>query len=98
MSSRCVDDDLSRHEHVFVSIVEYICLESLPNQRDQVNALSAEEDNGMERLENVIQEKYGNRPQMMNVFYNCVYIIRHRSMFWKSILKVIVQFLDLWIG
>ncbi|CAO3614993.1 unnamed protein product [Mucor hiemalis] len=98
MSSRCVDDELSRHEHVFVSIVEYICLESLPNQRDQVNALSAEEDNGMERLENVIQEKYGNRPQMMNVFYNCVYIIRHRSMFWKSILKVIVQFLDLWIG
>lgn len=93
-----MDNDTSTHEHVFICIVEYICLDSLPNQRDELSALSAEEDIKMERLENVIQVKYGNRPQMLKVFCNCVYIIRHRNMFWKSILKVIVQFLDLWIG
>lgn len=98
MMNQQKEDDITEHEHIFSVIVSYICQDTLPNQQDMENIVSAEEDLAMERLENYIKEKHSNRPHMVAVFCKCIYIVRRREMFWKSVFKVMVQFLDLWIG
>lgn len=86
----------NEHECIFRTIVSYILLKSLPNQFDRDSVISSEEGPGFDRLEKIIAENYGGR-QMLRFKLGCIQIIRKRSMFWKSILKVIIQFLDLWI-
>jgi hypothetical protein len=86
----------SHHENTFGTILSYILLKSLPNQVDKNSIVSAEEGPGLDRLEKSMTEKYGGC-QMLGLKLGCVQIIRDRNMFWRSILKVIIQFLDLWV-
>lgn len=90
------DQSDSDHEHVFKVICEYVCLGEIPNQHDTSSPISIDEDSAFDRLDKVIKEKYGERT-IAGEKLKCIYIIRTRGMFWKSILKVITQFLDLWI-
>lgn len=90
------DQDDNDHEHTFKVISEYVCLGAMPNQHDDSSFVSSDESPGFDRLEQMIKQKYGGRT-MAGAKSKCIYIIRTRGMFWKSILKVVTQFLDLWI-
>ncbi|KAI7892214.1 uncharacterized protein EV154DRAFT_201593 [Mucor mucedo] len=91
------DQEDNDHEHIFRVMEEYICLGGLPNQRDKAHPIPSDEDSAFDRLEQVIKQKYEERT-MCGVKLKCIYIIRTRGMFWKSILKLVTQFLDLWIS
>lgn len=95
MKSSVKDPRNSDHEHLFKTIVEYINREALPNQQDKSSIICDEEKSGFDRLEQVIVQN--DTKSMAAVKRNCIYNIRSRGMFWKSVLKVIIQFMDLWI-
>lgn len=90
------DQEDNDNDHIFKVMAEYICLGSLPNQRDTSLPIPSDEDEAFDRLEQVIKQTYGERT-ICGVKLKCIYIIRTRGMFWKSILKLITQFLDSWM-
>lgn len=94
LQSSTKDPELSNHEHIFKTILDYINRETIPNQRD-LDAMLDEEKAGFDRLEFNIMQKYPENRAVTR--RNCIYIIRNRGMYWKSVLKVMIQFLDLWI-
>lgn len=95
MKSSVKDLETSDHEHVFRIILEYINLEVFPGQHDDHSVICNQEKSGFDKLEETIVQ---NNTEIMTVVKrNCVYTIRNRGMYWKSVLKVTIQFMDLWI-
>ncbi|KAL9560134.1 hypothetical protein MBANPS3_000098 [Mucor bainieri] len=54
------------------------------------------EKSGFDRLEKKIREKIVKNDVVKCQLW-CIFSIRNRASFWKSTLKVVVQFMDLWI-
>lgn len=95
MKSSVKDPETSGHEHVFKIILEYINLEVFPGQHDDHSVICDQEKSGFDKLEETIVQN--NTEFMTVVKRNCIYTIRNRGMYWKSVLKVVIQFMDLWI-
>ncbi|KAG2232251.1 hypothetical protein INT48_000901 [Thamnidium elegans] len=96
LKSSVKDPENSDHEHVFKIILEYINLEVFPGQHDNHSVICNQEKPGFDKLEEMVIQN--NTETMTVVKLNCIYTIRNRGMYWKSILKVIIQFMDLWIS
>jgi hypothetical protein len=84
----------TEHEHTFRIIIAYILQKALPNHTE--TTITAEERAGFDRLIELQQQQQSNT-KLNQTKLACLYIVRDRSMFWKSIFKVMIQFLDLWI-
>ena len=87
----------SYHEHTFTCIVGFISQDALPNQHDTFY-VSKKSISAMEHLKSILLEEYEQRPDTVGlILHQCIDDIRRKRMFWKSYLKVMVQFSDMWM-
>lgn len=88
------DSNTTTHEQAFLVICWHLqskCLVTIPQPPSEAN-----EKSGFDGLEERIRQKVAKNDVAKCQLW-CVFSIRNRASFWKSTLKVVVQFMDLWI-
>ncbi|KAL9551241.1 hypothetical protein PS6_005100 [Mucor atramentarius] len=88
------DSNTTTHEQAFLVICWHLqskCLVTIPQPPSEAN-----EKSGFDGLEERIRQKVAKNDVAKCQLW-CIFSIRNRASFWKSTLKVVVQFMDLWI-
>ncbi|OAD08802.1 hypothetical protein MUCCIDRAFT_105769 [Mucor lusitanicus CBS 277.49] len=88
------DANTTTHEQAFLVICWHLKSKRLVTNTQSL--YDAEEKSGFDRLEKRIREKIVKNDVVKCQLW-CIFSIRNRASFWKSTLKVVVQFMDLWI-
>ncbi|KAL7331925.1 hypothetical protein PS15p_204048 [Mucor circinelloides] len=89
------DSNTTTHEQAFLVICWHLqskCLVTIPQPPSEAN-----EKSGFDGLEERIRQKVAKNDVAKCQLW-CIFSIRNRASFWKSTLKVVVQFMDLWIS
>lgn len=88
------ENGLSAREKTFMVICDRIKNQSFPGYN--LTQPVPEELVQMKKLGESIQASEGDNNYKQCKFW-CCFVIENRCTFWKSVLKVVVQFMDLWI-
>lgn len=88
------DANTNTHEQAFLVICWHLQSKCLVT--DTRSLYDTDEMTGFDRLEEKIRQKIVKNDVAKCQLW-CIFSIRNRASFWKSALKVVVQFMDLWI-
>ncbi|GAN07005.1 hypothetical protein MAM1_0144c06495 [Mucor ambiguus] len=88
------DTNMTPHQQAFLVICWHLQSKCLVTSTQLLN--NPDEKSGFDRLEEWIREKIAKNDVVKCQLW-CIFNIRNRASFWKSTLKVVVQFMDLWI-
>lgn len=97
-----LDTTMSRHEQAFVVICTGLKQKSFPvparsRELSNQSSFSPEDLHAFKQLEAVIRNDETTDRYLKSKKMWCIDALMNRSCFWVSVLKIIIQFIDLWM-
>ncbi|KAG0791569.1 hypothetical protein G6F57_005066 [Rhizopus arrhizus] len=98
-----LDTTMSRHEQAFVVICTGLKQKSFPvparsRELSNQSSFSPEDLHAFKQLEAVIRNDETTDRYLKSKKMWCIDALMNRSCFWVSVLKIIIQFIDLWMN